>query len=263
MNVKNVFEIAAYYATHKALRHPDTARVLLHYFDQLAFDAYPQSYVDVIFQEEKRTVDMYDTFCFAKIHAGIREGLYGLFQIPVRSTPFPDKAVDLNNEILSNLSAPFHGEFWGGLTDHDGNIGWNYPVNISVGNGFNETSCGYAITVPTIDSNEYHWGFPLEVGYNSGAKLLACLNSGLGMARWPYGQKKITVLLSSRWFYFKGERRFSELKKAVWGNFNTFPNPYDEWNKYPSEYLEGRFWQESEDVSNLSNELTRVEETLL
>ena len=184
--MSTIYDEAAIKATTEKMKDPKMAAAISGYFERLLEGEYPPSYVDIMLQKWRYPIDIYDAYSFAKLHAGLRAGYYALFQIPVKTTPFSDSDEIHNNETLSLLPYPFEGEFWGGATDHDGIIKWCRPINALVNSG--KGYVGYVI-VPPLET-------PLEVGYNSAHKLLCHLNGmSHGMARWPYGQKKITVLL--------------------------------------------------------------------
>lgn len=190
---------------------------------------YPTRYVDVIGQKWRNSssYDLYDTLPFLAVHTAIRTGLIAIFQVPVHETPYRDKMATANNATLSKITGPFKAKFWGGTQGEDGYIEWSKPVNAILDTG---AECGYVIALPKIY-------FPLEVGTTSFVKTkfqltYAFMDSGpcCGLARWPYGQNRITVLVPSKLTHGVGDDNFPELRKQVYGDFGTLPNPWnDEW----------------------------------
>jgi hypothetical protein len=88
------------------------------------------------------------------------------------------------NDKLQRLWFPFHGQFWGGNRDEDGEITVDYPIELSV-------TTMHGIEVTKLVSGR----FPLEVGITSVYKTIAHLSAGAKrLARWPYGSDDIYLL---------------------------------------------------------------------
>ena len=195
-----------------------------------AKNVYPQSYVDVIGQKSwhRGGFDIFDAYSFLQTDYAIKTGELAVFQIPVDKMPGRDSDYCAMNEVLGKLQFPFSGEFWGGTQGEDGEISWELPVNALMKT---PGIVGYVIVSPTILDNGEKVGCPLEVGttsfhktrwYTMGTRIP-------GVARWPYGQDKITVIVNSGIHAMKNEG-FDELRESVWGDFDSLPNPFEYWN---------------------------------
>ncbi len=195
-------------------------------------DEYPKKYVDAIFQNwERYSYDIYDAYCFAQINYCIKQGLIQVFQVPIGKEPVADRMHDKMNEILSGLSFPFRAVFTGGTQGSDGFLGVSAPVNAILYDPDSDMNDLAFCIVPDFD-------FPLEVGYMGAQKTfeyLHCAWSGLGgrlgVARWPYYQDRITVFALHG--IGRGNKKFDGLLKNVYGDFDTLPNPWNDWWKSP------------------------------
>lgn len=221
---QTIYDQAAFRVTTEEMRNPEQASVIAMYFRQLHDGEYPPSYRDVIFQKFGRfPIDIFDARSFAGVHASIRTGRVAIFQIPVGIEPCADKRIEEMNKRLSGIPEPFNAEFWGGTADYDGTLKWDRPVNALLNNGQDEL--GYVIMRPS------HVG--LEVGYVSSHKMHVFLNLSNGIARWPYGQKYITVLMRLG-IVTASDFEFENLRKNVWGgDYYLARNPYEaDWNHW-------------------------------
>jgi len=202
---------------------PRTGAIVGECLSLLVRGEYHQCYVDVMFQKDFRQggINIYDAYGFSSIHAQMRLGKIAAFQIPVCDLAAYDKNTDGNNARLKSMPAPFCGEFFGGTQDEDGYIKWSEPVNALIQDG---TEALFCIARPSR--------VPLEVGTTDVAKTMFYIDGGGGVARYPYGQKYITVLLPSWSILRTCDAEFEELRKAVYGgDYFVYQNPYDIWVK--------------------------------
>jgi len=193
---------------------------------------FSQYIVDCVYQYSwHKTPDIYDMYILNQIYIKLQgdNPTIGVFQIPTDTTPFPDKEIEQNNLILSQLPAPFKGIFWGGTQDEDGEISWKTPIHCTI--------CG---------KNEYKndalWclidprAAPLEVGYNSSQKFLRDLNWRGLVARWPYGHKYISVFVDfdSVTRYLPTDPNFDailmEANESVDDALESKRSPWELWN---------------------------------
>jgi len=211
------------------LDNPEWAQVLTKTVRDVNKHVYPQIYLDVIGQKWREKFDLYDAYAFNLIHLAIMSGKIAIFQIPVSSEPFPDKEIEKNNEVLKKLEYPFSGKFFGGTQGEDGYIRWEVPINALV-------NTGKQISFVIVSHNDdQRFVCPLEVGYIPFEKTLDYLKSAWvgvgripGLARWPYGQNKITVLVNYG-IFTTDDDGFESLLEKVHGNFQTLPNPWESW----------------------------------
>lgn len=197
---------------------------------QLQDGEYSPDYVDILFQNFRdRPADIYDAISFITLHGRIRMGRISLFQVPVGERPVADKATERQNKILSQLQYPFSAKFWGGQGDFDGKLWWEKPIHALT---TMQNWRGYTIVPAEKASKNGHGGALLEVGTIAASKLLVVLALSM-VARWPYGQDCITVLVPTEYYCcMEGMTNFEEVKADVWGDFHSLPNPYDEWSKW-------------------------------
>jgi len=215
--VKHVRELMA---------NPEWAKVLYDYVTQLNAGEYPTRYVDALFQNHWSGggYSLEDAYAFSQMHTQIRVGIIAVFQVPIGSEPVGDRQHDKMNSLLSALPYPFHGKFWGGTQGSDGIIGWERPVN-AIKHREDGSGCGYVIAPPSTH-------VPIEVGTTTSEKSYLSFQGFDGpraLARWPYGQDRITVFTA----HWRGldEPEFAKLRENVWGSFESLPNPWDDWWK--------------------------------
>jgi len=217
------------------MENPDWAKLLTVTIERLNHGFWSQNYVDIIFQKWRDRPDIYDAYGFLQVHCAIRGGRIAIFQAPMSCTPFGDKETDKdgnsqNDLALQLLESPFRGEFWGGLSDSDGYFQWEKPINVLRCES-EENTIGFNIVPPL------GYGVPLEVGTTAAEITFAHLgspisgNGGLSLARWPYGQDRITVLVDAGLCYGIDSEGFQELRETSYGDFRTLPNPWDDWIK--------------------------------
>ena len=215
-------------AVDEVLDNPGWMQVTRKVHKNLRRQYYHSAYVDIIFQKNRGRPTIYDAYYFAIIHRQIRLGQIGMFQIPVEDMPCSDRNIKGNNEILSNLSYPFHAEFWTSRgAGADGSITWEQPMDVWV-EWPEKEAIGLVIVEPMSAQ--------LEVGTSSGFKMwFEAYRRNSIVARWPYGQKEITVLVPNRWYYNPAKDGFDDLQRDAYRGLNPF-SPWIEWgNKQEGE----------------------------
>jgi hypothetical protein len=115
-------------------------------------------------------------------------------EITLGLEPVADAEIEKMNDILKNLAPIFEAEFWGGTQGADGNLEWTEPI-LAEGYMQHDTYAEWFTYRVPPDNVE------LEVGFQNGSKTLMSLLTGQGLARFPYGSEKITILLpvSENW----------------------------------------------------------------
>jgi len=209
------------------MRDPEWAKVLYDYATRLNTGEYPERYVDALFQKHwaEGAYTLEDAYAFAQMHTMIRTGVVAIFQIPIGGEPEGDRLDTIMNARLAELPYPFHGKFWGGTQGADGTIWWERPINV-IKHREDGSGCGFVIA----EGQDKSPHMPLEVGTTASEKSYLSFqgfDGPRGLARWPYGQDRITVF--TRHWVGLGEPRFEELKEDVWGSFESLPNPWDDW----------------------------------
>ena len=138
---------------------------------------FERSYVDIFVQHAARRYDIYDAWVFAQLHAMAASGELKVLRVDVGSEPDADSAIAKNIAALDKLPEPFHGTFWGGRHDFDGNIRWDCPIEVSGERWEPQTT-------------------RLEVGTTKCATTWMHLCGARWLARWPYGSTDVFIL---RW----------------------------------------------------------------
>ena len=160
-------------------------------FRDWALEAWPQVQAsgirDVVFQRENGGATIVDKFISARFLAALENGSIVMAGIEVGEGPHPDVAIDENNAALSGLPDGITAEFQprcnAGWLDCDGSVTWARAIN-----GIH--SSGDRLLKPA--------SVALEVGYTSSAKMLVVLEGRQAMARWPYDDNLITVIVPTK-----------------------------------------------------------------
>ena len=139
---------------------------------------------DVVFQRTTRASTIVDKFICARLLAALENGSIVMAGIDVGEGPHSDIAIAENNAALSGLPDGITAEFQprcnAGWLDCDGSVTWSRAIS-----GIH--SSGDRLIRPSSAA--------LEVGYTSSAKMLVVLEGRQAMARWPYNDHLITVIV--------------------------------------------------------------------
>lgn len=136
---------------------------------------------------------------FLRIHTGLTSGEFAQLLVPVGQPPGLDAHRDANRLALSTLHPAFKAELSVSQehADSDGLLWWEQTVTAdrSTGVGAEEQGGIRPITEPsTVEPG----AVPLEVGYSLPSRTLQHVMQCGGVARWPYHQSDLWVLLSMR-----------------------------------------------------------------
>lgn len=110
--------------------------------------------------------------------------------IGVGAEPYADAEMPRNDELLRNLPAPFTAEAWGGKEQEDGLLRWSEPIRCE-----KLTFVDGKPNVEIVMVDPKPGMAALEIGSTQGSKSWSHLFYETGLARWPYGQKAITLFL--------------------------------------------------------------------
>jgi len=177
---------------HKRLaQEPQWGPVLVQYIEQMRNGFYPQGFVDAVCQSTTGWYpDLYVAYCFANVCAWIGAGLVLTAKVEVGEEPLPDRDVEGNNIILSNLPWPFEAEFTGAKSSQDnddGTFSWSKPVE------FGQVLYTGVEKAALIGPR----GTPLEVGTTNADRTLRHILHG-GLARWPYESEWIYLFVPTK-----------------------------------------------------------------
>lgn len=193
-------------ALNSITQNPDWLECLADYMRKLKTGFFNGRLVDVVFQKWRtgESLTLGEVYAFASIHALINTGKIAVVTLNVHQTPYADKDIERNHQVLSTVlpaldcivsrddnddaeddtACKWNGGFWGGTQGEDGFIDWKGSAQFELFRngkpaGFQHFPSGRVI---------------LEVGYTEAAKTLAQIRSNGGVARWPYDHEEITIL---------------------------------------------------------------------
>ncbi|MFE1230258.1 hypothetical protein [Streptomyces sp. NPDC058745] len=134
---------------------------------------------------------------FVQVHAGLMSGLYAHVEVSVGAKPGPDADREENAQKLRRVHRLFQARLdldqHGG--DYDGWVSWATTVKTNRSSGL-----GLVMTCGTIPVNMgFHvpaGGVPLEVGSTKASRTYMHLHQDGGVARWPYDDDRIHLLLN-------------------------------------------------------------------
>ena len=179
-------------------------KLVFEYWNKMKSGFWSREYLDSIFQKfERFQCDIYDAAFFADIHTGIQSGQILTALIDLEEEPSADKMIEENKTKLASLPSPFHSTIWCGTADCDGELGWRSSIK-----------CGQI--VGDIEKSELIQPrtVPLEIGDTEAWTTLAHLGREGGLARWPYGSKKIYLFVTVDKKYLFGNRIEKALEDA-------------------------------------------------
>jgi hypothetical protein len=166
-------------------------RAIVHYLearDRLSEGHYGW-WQDAVMQREYRAYDLYDAAIFAEIQAAIHQRQIAHARLVGLREARSDVARKENEMTLAMLTAPFSAGFVGGRRGPDGWLAWNEPIELDW--TFHGEKVGAYCAPPRKPSE----GIPLEVGYTYPETTLWRLAQHRALARWPYGNDFILILV--------------------------------------------------------------------
>lgn len=173
-------------------RSADDTEFVMHlsrYRNALNSKGFDSGYISLFmhkFEKIHHKYDAYDAFCFSLFHNLVYAKKIALLRIPMNDEPLADAEVTEQNELLARLPMPFTAKFYGGKGDDDGWLRWHTNIKLALyANGFTQTV--------EIDPGQAS----LEIGYTEPSTTIYHLLRGRYLARWPYGDKCITLMFYS------------------------------------------------------------------
>jgi len=178
--------------------------------DPVLILTYPDERVEIPFMDiycqayRNDAIHFEDKVLTALAWQNILEGSLIYRFIQVRESPYRDKCIKENNDILLNMVKSYQGRdlynikeavFWGGNQDADGFIEFSSPfIRDFKGRILKEKndSKGKALVKKSV--NGKCWHFPLEVGYCMPYQIEAAFHTNQCVARFPYGYDVIIFL---------------------------------------------------------------------
>lgn len=170
--------------------NPDLAPRLSKMWSDLRADPWM---MEVVTQRGAGDYDLYDKCVLAQLLYALEHRLAGLLFVKLDAGPVADRLPMENQAALDKAPSPF--QAWlekdaeVGPIVADGFVSWSAPVLFRTG-----PTADVVVAPPAC--------VPLEVGTAPSTKMaLAGLSpAGSGIARWPYGQQQITVVVPSHFW---------------------------------------------------------------
>jgi hypothetical protein len=170
--------------------------------DKMNNGGYARAYIDLFVhpQARSRRYSMADAWAFQQLSALLWTGKLLICEVGFRdkdSTPARDRDGDRNNQLLSRMVHPFNGWFKGGPSREpgDGMVEWKQPIHleriIDRGNGSPDRAGTVDRSIVEVPTGS----ILLEVGNVHDYSMIHRLRGEGGVARWPYGQQRVTILL--------------------------------------------------------------------
>ena len=176
---------------------PKGAAVLVEVTRKLRDGFYDQDYVDAIFQKGWKwgEYDIYDSYGFLAIHAGLTSGDILVAEIEVGAEPVEDKHVEEMNLLLKGVekAGPFSATFWGEKADSDGTLTWTKTIAME-----RLSDHQFFLVKPHTA--------PLEVGSTKAWTTNTHLGGEHWVARWPYHSDSITLFFNAKKYEELGGR---------------------------------------------------------
>lgn len=155
--------------------------------DYMGSDEFPRPEIAAAISQPYRQAQLsiYDAAAFNEILALLRGGYLGIASAALGGAPGKDRQGDHNNATLAKLPAGLEAEFAGGPGDNDGRFGWTVPLPVK------QARDGHPQVTAWLRPGE----LPLEVGHTDPETTLWHLMREGGVARWPYREPSLTVLV--------------------------------------------------------------------
>jgi hypothetical protein len=201
--MSTIHEDAAEEALREWQNDPDGCEILGAYAGGLRTGRWSAEYLDKIGQQDGRTGwPLAQVVAFAQVHDMLMAGEALVTDVATAGTPHPDRDRYANADGLAGLPGPFTAsvDMRQSGADDDGWVEWAQSIRAdrSVGTPV-VCDCGRMSPVKILD--EVRPGrVPLEIGTTKPSSTLLHLRRDGGVARWPYGQRYLTLyLVRNRW----------------------------------------------------------------
>jgi hypothetical protein len=146
----------------------------------------PTALDDVVSQPWRHSRrDWYDAAALIEVGLHLQAGWCVVTVVPINATPGRDRDEQSNQAKLDELPQPFSARCESGKGDDDGWLAWDAPISIR-----HVMDNGAPLLVRFPPS-----GIPLEIGHTEPETTIWHMRREGGVARWPYGAERITLLL--------------------------------------------------------------------
>jgi len=136
---------------------------------------------------------------FAEVHALIYGGSVATVLVGTGWKPGPDADREGNAEILATLPRPFRAEvdMQQQFSQGDGVLAWDEPIRVSLATGLIDRRPDGTTSPFTVSFKIPPGSAVLEIGSSVPSRTLAHLiDRGASVARWPYGYKRLRLMVN-------------------------------------------------------------------
>ncbi|MGH2868103.1 MAG: hypothetical protein ACRDNK_11130 [Solirubrobacteraceae bacterium] len=167
---------------------PDRAAQLLQQIQRLNSRASVSALDDVVSQPwSRRRRDWYDAAAIVEVAEQLQIGFWAIASVPLGAEPGKDRDELANQTKLDKLKTPYSAWCATGVGDDDGGLEWDAPIRIRHVMHEEEP---LVLEYPAS-------GVPLEIGHTEPETTIFHLRRDGGVARWPYRDQNVTLLLST------------------------------------------------------------------
>lgn len=183
------------------LYSPDAAYALAATRKALQDGRFSPAYSDVIGQIANvyyRQFSPEQAAAWLHVHAGIQSGAFTRTVIRVNALASPDRDRQANTAALEALPPPFAAWVDPGQatsSSGDGRLAWRGIIRADRSTGVPYTAACRQARAVVVARAVQPGAVPLEIGTTAASRTLMHLTQGVGVARWPYGDERITLLL--------------------------------------------------------------------
>jgi hypothetical protein len=181
----------------RLLADPAGGRALQVYREGIRSGRYGAT-ANVINQHHWNTWPLEQVACFATVYSELCSGDLAQVQISVGGAPGEDADRAGNQALLADLPWPFTADVCAhqNCADEDGMLHWSEPIMMEVATGVGLAGAD-GETRPQTEIREIPPGSaPLEIGTTFASNTLMHLRGDRALARWPYGQDRIRLLVA-------------------------------------------------------------------
>ena len=201
---RTVHESGVISAVEKMFRtDPKGALAVGRTYAGLTSGAFPQEWVDAVFQNHSGAPTIHDAFVFHKIWHWIHTGRIGVVLVHVGSDPVADALVSDNQQALDKMTRAMP-QFSAtvrsgkGLHDDDGVFQWSEPIAFSR-HFMTDAVCSCDDDVHSCAAGyKEDWsvgasGTMLEIGTTAASRTYLHIFAEGGVARWPYRSDDVFI----------------------------------------------------------------------
>lgn len=182
-------------AAAEMMAEPHGAEAIGVYYEGLREGRWDQEFLDVVGQLDRRqgSWDLGQVYSFMRFHHAWVSGRYAACSVPVGGPPGPDADREGNAALLGTVPHYVTGDLDArqNNADEDGVLSWADDLRMTAFVADQELVDG--VEAKTLDVRVKPMQVPLEVGTTKPSRSWLHMQREGGLARWPYGQDRITL----------------------------------------------------------------------